>query len=247
MRLDSEKAVYFRDQLRHARATALLDAEGFQEILFVTERLGAYLKGRIESIGRYAGEMQELARISPLAEHVPARCPSWHVPFPQLYELVRDARNDALHQGAFARHLTGDAIQLALVLEDALMSNQKTAGEYMVREPVCASLWQPLSFVRQQMLANSFTYLPVRMPRHWKLVSDYRIAQYLRGGSRKTRLAVTLEDALSDGLVLDRAKTCLADSSVAQVLEESRGKPVLVVERGRTERLVGIIAPFDLL
>ncbi|MCL0078910.1 hypothetical protein M1O54_03390 [Dehalococcoidia bacterium] len=247
MNLNLETAMYFRDQFREARATALQDAEGFQEILFVLERFGAYLTRSIGTLGSYANEIRGAALNSPLADHIPTHCQSWHVPFSQLYELVREARNDALHQGAFARHLTDNAIQLALVLEDALMSNQNTAGDYMVREPVCASLWQPLSFIRQEMLVNSFTYLPVWSSRHWLLISDYHVAQYLRKGDRKARLAKTLEDAVDEGLILEQVSTCVADSPINEVLEKSKGKPVLVIEREQVERLVGIVTPFDLL
>jgi hypothetical protein len=161
MSLDLEIAVFFRDQFREARATALRDAEGFQEVLFVLERFGTSLTGGIQTLKKYEGDIQKMALISPLAKDIPERHKSWHLPFSKLYELVRKARNDALHQGAFARHLTNSAIQLTLVLEDALMSDRNMAGDYMVREPVCASSWQPLSFIRQQMLAHSFTYLPV--------------------------------------------------------------------------------------
>jgi len=169
------------------------------------------------------------------------------VSFSRLYDLVRKARNDALHQGAFARNLTHNAIQLAFILEDALMSYQNTAGDYMVREPVCALLWQPLSFIRQQMLANSFTYLPVWSSTHWQLVSDYHVARYLRQGDRKSKLAKTLEEAVNDGLILEQVSTCFADASINEVLEKSNGKPVLVIDREQTERLVGIVTPFDLL
>jgi CBS domain-containing protein len=247
MKLDSKTAAYFREQFRESRAIALRDAEGFQEVLFTLERLGSYLKGSIQDLGHYARDIQNVASTSPLADEIPARFPPWHSPFSRLYELVRDARNDALHQGAFARHLTRSAIQLALVLEDALMSSQNTAGDYMVRDPVCASLWQPLSFIRQQMLANSFTYLPVWRPRQWELISDYSLARYLRGDARRTRLASTLEDAVNDGLRLDGVTTCFTDSPVNDLLEKSEGKPVLVVDREQTERLVGIVTPFDLL
>jgi len=246
MNLDLETTMYFRDQFREARATALRDAEGFQEILFVLERFVAYLTRSIGTLGSYTNDIQEAALVSPLADHIPTHCLSWHVPFSQLYELVREARNDALHQGAFARHLTGNAIQLALVLEDALMRNQNTAGD-MVRDPVCASLWQPLSFIRQKMLANSFSYLPIWDSPHWLLISDYHISQYLRNGNRKTRLAQTLEDARDEGLILEEVSTSVADSPINEVLEKSKCKPVIVVDRELVERLVGIVTPFDLL
>jgi len=41
--MDLEATLYFRDQLRSARATALRDSEAFDEIIFVLERLGEYL------------------------------------------------------------------------------------------------------------------------------------------------------------------------------------------------------------
>lgn len=249
--MDSEVASFFRDQFRQARAVALQDAEGFQEIIFVLERLGAYLIGQIKDLDKYRDALGTEALNSPLADDIPSRHNIWHSKFSAIYELVRVARNDALHQGAFARHLTNNVIHLALVVEDALMSNANTVGEFMVREPICASLWQPMSFIRQQLLKYSFTYLPLSsgnedQPR-WSLVSDYRVAHYLRQGDRKTRLAKTLESAIKEGLMLEQANTCFVDTGVGEALETSKGKPVLVMDGDRPERLVGIVTPFDLL
>ena len=62
----------------------------------------------------------------------------------------------------------------------------------MVRSPVTAEPWQPLSFVRQLMLTNSFSILPVLMPDGWRVVTDAQVAAYLRAGAgpddRKRRL-----------------------------------------------------------
>ena len=124
---------------------------------------------------------------SPLADAIPDQHTTWHSKFSTTYEVVRDARNDALHQGAFARHLTNSVIQLALVLEDALMSNASTTGEFMVREPI------------------------------------------------------------SEGLVVEPADTCFADTSVAEALKMSNGKPLIVIDSKHPERLVGIVTPFDFL
>lgn len=250
MNLDLKMAMYFRDQFREARATALRDAEGFQEILFVLERFGAYLTRKIGTLATYKKSIKEAALISPLADCIPTHCQSSHVPFSRLYELVSNGRNDALHRGAVARHLTGNAVQLALVLEDALMSNQNMAGDYMVRGAVRAFFWQPLSFIRQTMLAKSFTYLPVWRSPDWLLVSDYHVARYLREGRegcRKAKLAMTLEEAGKKCLHLEKASTCFADCPIDKVLEMSGGKPVLVVEEEQAERLLGIVTPFDLL
>lgn len=251
--MSREVAISFRDQFREARATAFQDAEGFQEIVFALERLGSYLLEKIKDLGKYREAIKQEALSSPLADDIPTQHDTWHSKFSTIYDLVRDARNDALHQGAFARHLTTNAIQLALVLEDALMCKANTAGEFMVREPVCASFWQPMSFVRQQMLKNSYTYLPLLstnegQPR-WLLVSDYHVAYYLRHDDRKTRLAKKLGDAIKEkeGLVLEQANTCFADTIIVETLEISKGKPVLVIDRERPEQLLGIVTPFDFL
>jgi len=249
--MDSEAARFFRDQFRQARATALQDAEGFQEIIFVVERFGAYLIGKIKDLGKYGEAIEREAMSSPLADAIPVQHNSWHSKFSTIYEFARDARNDALHQGAFARHLTNSVIQLALILEDALMSKASTVGEFMVREPICASSWQPLSFIRQQMLKNSYSYLPLLSENDgqpcWLLVSDYLVAQYLRKGDRKTRLAKTLMSAKKDGLELGPADTCFADTSVVDALEMSKGKPVIVIDKEHPERLVGIVTSFNFL
>lgn len=248
--MDSKVASFFRDQFRQARAIALQDAEGFQEIIFVLERFGAYIFKEIGDLGKYRAGIEKIAKRSPLADVIPVQHIIWHSKFSTIYELVRDARNDALHQGAFARHLTNSTIQLALVLEDALMNNAGTVGDFMVREPICASLWQPLSFIRQQMLKNSFTYLPVLLnnegqPRWW-LVSDYHVARYLRQKDRKARLGRTLDCARKeDPTLLEQADTCFEDKSVVEAMEMSKGKAVIVIDK--EERLVGIVTPFDFL
>ena len=42
--MKKEAAIYFRDEFKKARDSALKDAEGYQQILFVLERMGAYRK-----------------------------------------------------------------------------------------------------------------------------------------------------------------------------------------------------------
>lgn len=163
--MEHDAAMYFRDQFREARARALRDAEAYQEILFSIERFGAALTGKIGTLWSYTDDIADRARGSPLAEDIPYEHREWHVPFPALYEVVRDARNDALHQGASARHLTTHATQLVLVLEDALNEQATSVGDYMVRDPLCAFPWQPINLVRQQMLANNFSYLPIWVDR----------------------------------------------------------------------------------
>jgi len=162
--MNSETARDFRIQFRQARDNALRDAEAFDEIIYVIERLGIVLTGQMRSLGQYQSEIKKFADDSPLANYVPNKHRDVHTPFNLLYDIVTEARNDALHIGAFARHLTSHAIEVAIVLEDALRTKEenKLISDYMVPNPVCAALWQPISFIRQRMLASSFSYLPVK-------------------------------------------------------------------------------------
>lgn len=114
--MEHDAAIYFRNQFRDARARALQDAEAYQEVLFAIERFGSALSGEIGALGYYGKWVIPMAKTSSLAEDIPRAHRDWHTPFPALYEVVKDARNDALHQGASARHLTAHAIQLILEL-----------------------------------------------------------------------------------------------------------------------------------
>jgi hypothetical protein len=85
----------------------LADAEAFDKIIHVVERLGYFLtkenlanEGDYGSLDKYKVAITQIAYKSGLSNQ------AYLTPFSHLYELVREARNDALHQGAFARHLT---------------------------------------------------------------------------------------------------------------------------------------------
>ena len=69
-----------------------------------------------------------------------------HTAFGSLYEMVMHGRNEALHQGSFARILTLHLVEVALLLEDTLMALMSfEIKNYMTKNPVCASDWQPVS------------------------------------------------------------------------------------------------------
>jgi hypothetical protein len=250
--VNSGVALHFRDQLRAARAIALRDNEAFEEIVFVLERLGAHLSDKESNLGRYCEWINAEAVSSPMAKDVPRELPEFHQAFEVKYGLVRDARNAALHQGAFARHLTANAVELSLVLEEAIMSECYQVSDFMVREPVCAHVWQPLSFIRQTMLANSFSYLPVRTEKEgkpdWFLISDFQLARCLRKKTKieKKDLVLRLQDARESGQIdLHQAKTCAPQDKVEVVLCTD-GLPTLVLSETNDE-LLGIVTPFDLL
>ena len=123
---------YFRDQFREARAASLRDAEGFQQILFSLERLGGYLckqeKGR--GLGAYKPCIESVIASPGFESYTTAE-------FETTYEIVRQGRNDALHQGAFARHLTANAVKLALMLGGRRTSGKKLHGR---ESSVCRAL-----------------------------------------------------------------------------------------------------------
>jgi CBS domain-containing protein len=123
-------------------------------------------------------------------------------------------------------------------------------GDYMVSNPVYAELWQPISFIRQKMLANSFSFLPVKSEAgNWCLVSDLDIANYLGtdASKRKPRLAQTLNAAK---IRLQPTKPCAIDTPLEEALRrlDKDGKPLLVCRQEQDQQiLVGIVTAFDLL
>jgi len=252
--MQMESALHFRNQFRQARALALRDAEAFDELIFVVERMGTFLTHRVDTLHGYRKRIEDEAKKSPLACEVPCKWPDLHIPFTELFNLVEDGRNWAMHQGAVARHLTNHATKLAIVLEDALMSNCDKVRDFMVQNPVCAQMWQPLSFIRQTMLENSFSFLPVNSTPEaaptWKLVSDLEVARYLRAGApggRSLRLAETLLQAVKpEGVQLNTPKLCAPDESGRTALEGCKGLPILV-KNSATGNLLGILTAFDLL
>jgi len=250
-----EVARYFRGELREARAQVLLDSEAFEAIVFVLERLGRVLKPEGKGLGHFGGVFCRLAELSPLAFELPEAFPDYHLSFARILDLVREGRNAAVHEGALARHVTNHAVEIALILEDALMPIESRVGEFMVRGPLTAAPWQPLSFVRQALLANSFSYLPVKLEdatdTPWRLVSDASIAKYLRaagsGQDREQRLRTLLRDAIKSKLLhIDTPRCVRPEHEVADVLANLTSLPILVVAN-QPEELLGIVTAFDLL
>lgn len=249
--LDHAQRIHFRDRFRDARAIASKDAEGFPAVLNVLEDFGAFLLDYRHGLGRYRGKVVPFAEQSALATKIPEKNKAFHVTFESLYDLVSDARNDYVHQGACARHVTEHAVQVALVLEDALMKDAHQIRDFMVPGAVRVEAWQPLSFARQKMLLNSFSFLPIHFEGKWQLVSDRAIAGYVRatGQKRDAVLSKTIEEAIrEDGLDLMPAKTCEPDASVVSVIEAmDDDAPFLIVDPDRPRELVGIVTAYDLL
>lgn len=248
--LSDEERIHYYWALRDARTTAFADAENYQQILFVIERLGSYLLGEIKTLHKYQPCLNELANKSIYSHEIPSSIPSWHTSFEDLYEIVRDARNDAFHQGVIARHLTNNLVLLSLLLEDALMGGKRRKwADVMIRQVVLAQTWQPVSYVRQQMLTYSITYMPVKQDETWKLISDYEVAAYINvrsNSDRKTRLVESVEEASSNGLRLLKAKVSSPESEIdAAAMRELDAKLIIIVDNANN--IVGVVSPFDIL
>lgn len=230
---------------------ALADAEAFDVIIHVFERLGSLCASKIGTLEIYRPCLLKEAGRSPLAEEIPTKWADLHLSFARLYELVQDARNYALHQGAFARMLTAHAIQLSIVMEDALRQSLENpvVSDFMVRSVTVAEDWQPISFIRQMMLSSSFSFLPVRRGPKWFLISDREIASFLRAmpTERRNRMAVTLAES---GISLVETIPCLPDERLETALEILENDPRALLVQRKAEGdsiLVGILTPFDLL
>ena len=244
-------AIHFRGELRRARERALSDGEGYQPILFTVERLGRQLWPNRNTLGGFACCFRDL-----VGQHHPLAgrgADDDELAFARRYDIVREARNDAMHIGAEARNLTSHCVVLSTVLEDTLMAIACTRriADYMTRGPVCAHEWQRIALIRQTMLEYSYSCLPCRRGHEWYIVSDHDLCKFLQrdGPDGKTaRLKKTLCQAIArGGIELRKAKVVSPDACVDEVLDDMKyGKPILV-KHPKGDELLGIANAFDLM
>jgi len=250
---DTAKRCWFRDELRQARAMAFRDGEGCDEIILTLERLGLVLTKKTINLRGFKQAIRAQASKSPLAEEIPKQFVDVMMPFPLLYDYVVEGRNAAFHEGAYGRHLTTHAVILSTILEDALMNGLNNVRDFMVPNPICAESWQPVSFIRQTMLVNSFSYLPVRMrygsaEEDWWLISSQAVAQYLRVCPHpRKNLATPLDGAINaNGIQPLLPRLASPAHSIEKATHRWDGHPILVMRDGSRE-LLGILTAFDLL
>ena len=151
-----EAFVKYRDEIRKARHTVTEEGAGYEVIVQAVERLGAYLwnpkkKKGFGDLGKYKEALKEA-----LKDLFPTD-------FDQVYERVRVGRNAGVHQGAEARPLIQNAVELAIMLEHALREKSKMnkAREIMASPVVRTYTWEPVAQARQKMLAESYSALPL--------------------------------------------------------------------------------------
>ncbi len=249
------EALHYRDRLRAARYAALADAEGFGEICFALEALGLRLLGQQGDLGAYEERIGIYALKSPQFDELARKVPSRFKTFDALYRTVRVARNDAMHIGAYARHATEAAIELCIGLEEALMVDVKpTVGSVMVNSPVTVEDWHPVAHARQLMLMHSFSFLPVRLDNKWWLISELGLARFLnvRRTKKITRLGLTIAKAVEAGLEpVEAGQLLTTEMPVHDVLESAHVQdgPMLwlVADDSRSDRLAGVLSPFELM
>ena len=256
--IDAER-LYYRDELRAARYAALADAEGFHEICFALESLGLRLYGRKADLGTYRRRLKQFSKGSVVLSELTQRFPSMFTQFDALFDLVRTARNDAMHTGVYARHATAAAIELCIGLEEAVIKetemHRRLVEHYMVKSPVSVESWQPVAHARQLMLTHSFSYLPVKIG-SWKLVSETCMAHYIQFASKRgdewaDLLAISIQEAQDRGLKLINARVVGLKEAVHSLLNESAEdkdiEPRLWLVVDDAERLCGVLSPFELM
>lgn len=251
--LQWHERLYHRDALRAGRYAALADAEGFHSICFALEALGLRLLGKKGDLGKYEGKLTELSQDSVVLSELSVMHAEWFSKFASLYNLVRNARNDAMHTGVYARHATAAAIELCIGLEEALMKAQQQprqlVEDFMVKSPVIVEPWQPVAYARQLMLTHSFSFLPV-WSHKWQLISESSLARYMHScKSRKALLSAPIEYAAVNGLELIDASVVNLNDEVQTLLKEQQHtqSPRLWLVQDPHGRICGVLSPFELM
>ena len=255
--LKNDIKVHFRDTFREARYLALLNSEDFTPLLHTIENFGAYLNSisgdeRKEGLFDLKVYLKEFLNGSPYVHNLPMQYPFYHKDFEFLFDYVKNTRNEFAHKGVIARQKTRFILELCLIFESKLNELKMTASNYAVTGVVTAELWQPLGFIRREMLINSFSYIPILVAGKWKLISDFNLAIYLDGSNnrKKNKEGDTIEKAIENdkhgSLILINAKTVYpTDEIIKSDIKDS--KPILVVDKNDKKRLYGLFTAFDLL
>ncbi len=242
--LTSQQRIELLEQLRDARALIQRDAEAFQRAVITLEHLGQVVGGRVRlGLQGYRKDILSLLDGDLKEQRDEAA---------RLFDVVREARNAAVHDGAWIRHLNTRLIDLFLLFENAILSRMRILSDVMVRSPVVAEPWHLVAHARKLMLSNAFSTLPIFIDGECNLLTDEAIAQGICGKEKEKRtklLSTRIEEAVTKRwLVLIRAEKREPAQAVLELFRDRVKWPLLIVDKiGETERLVGIVTPFDLL
>lgn len=236
--LNAEEAAYFLKLFRKARYAALEDAENFREICFALEELGCRINGsNTRSLRKYSGVLRSFVHTRQRQE------------FTVLFNMVVDTRNEASHRGVFARNLSEKSIKLSLNLEEGLSSMTIKVKHLMSENVVFAQEFHSLAKIREIMLENSFSYIPICLSERYYFLSDTLVAKkWMTLASKdkeqyntKVSNLFSLEELLIAEEILSEEPKSLAYSKIQHL-------PLLVVDgKHQSRKVIGILAPFDLL
>lgn len=237
-------------RLRDARATILRDSEAFHESVIALEHVGQILAGRTGGgLDNYRREILGL-----VVDHDQSKVRNAQ----RLFDLVRRARNDVAHEGAWARNHNALLVELLILIEDGIRERMGYVRDVMVQGPTIAEDWHLIAHVRKSILANSFSFIPVRYQHQWRLISDAELLRFIGSPgaiNRRHRLNETIASASYPNetgrkpLELTDAVCMYPDASLEDVVESMRAdQPILITDSGTpTGQLLGILAPFDIL
>jgi len=247
--LTNSQKIYFRDIFREARYKALIDAEDFDSLFHAIETFGAFLSTNLKhnSLSYYKEYIEDFVRESPFYNSLTKEFPAYHSSFSFLYEEVRKFRNGSAHQGVHARNKIRYAIELCLIIESKLNQMDEQVSNYMVRSPLTASDWEPLSHVRKEMLIHSYSYIPIFINDNWQLISDYGLYKYLKAENQESKLRENIQTAVGNGLELIQPARKVAETDSINSINPNSTTPVLVFSNQDEDRLLGIITSFDLI
>ena len=229
---------------RNGRALILRDSESFHEAVTMLEQIGKALSGKIRNgLGGYMDVLLELMGMSGSDTTDENE---------RLLNVVKEARNMAVHEGSFARHLSSRLIDLFLILEEAIMTKLEHVEDIMVRNPTVVEGWQMVANARREMLANSFTFLPILHDGKWQLIADFEVMHFLRSSSdlsKNDRLSMSLGTSINKKSIhLIPVRTCNPSDTISDLTKIIENLPVLVIKEFDGEKkLLGIVTPFDLL
>ena len=248
-----EAFVEYRNEIRKARHAVTEEGAGYEIIVQAVERLGAYLwnpkNGGFGNLGKYKKKLKNLVKDSAVTAD-----------FCRIYERVRIGRNAGVHQGAEARPLIQNAVELAIMLEGGLReaSKMNKAREVMASPVVRAYTWEPVAQTRQKMLAGSYSALPLWRQKSekceggWSVMTADAIVKWLQQAPcntcRKEREKMQLADAMAMEKRLEAPKACETRPEEEIVLPAGGWTGgVLLVTHGDQHDLIGVVTAFDLL
>lgn len=237
-KINEDEAAYYLKVFRQARYAALEDAENFREACFALEEFGCYLNGEnTKSLRKYSTVLRNFVKSKRKQE------------FSILFDLVVEARNEAAHRGVFARNLSGKSVRLSLILEETLSDMAIKVKHLMTEGVIFAEEFSTLAKIREMMLENSFSYIPVKFSEGYYLISDSIVSkkwQELKNDDKKryntkiSKIFSTKDLIPADGVLSEESKT------IAYL--KIRHLPLLVFDGTHENRkVVGILTPFDLL